>query len=256
MRCAQAQKRISLFVNDELQDSQRREIDEHLRHCAVCKKAADEYAALSRLARSGSSPVEPEGFYDNFYSEVMARASRKNKPHEKSSPRKIEWPAIRPKFAFAGIGVAVAVVIFALFSIIKNQGPRVTLEAYLMQRDFTELSRAVADDELRPKLMQDSVSVDLLIKSLKVLDKMNKGYGQVALNMTPVIAMLQQEISRTQTASAEYADRSKHKNLLQAGTFDFKTTIRALHLINRPGIKVTLVDLTKYRKYFHRHNSM
>lgn len=252
MRCSQAQKLIPLLSNNELEDSQRRKVDGHLRRCETCKRVADEYVALAHIAKIESQPVEPDGFYDNFYDEVLVRVNQRNKPPEKSSVKRFEWPALRPKLAFAGIGVAIAVVVFALFSTFKNDAPRITLETYLMQRDFAALSRAVADDRQRPELMNDSVSVDLLIKSLKVLDKMNTGYGQVALNMAPVIAMLQQEISKKQTASTEHADRSTYHKLLRAGSFDFKKTIRALHLINRPGVKVTLIDLAKYRTYFHR----
>jgi hypothetical protein len=256
MRCSRAQKLIPFFINGELQEQQRRNVDEHLRRCDACKKMADEYAALSRLAQSAPTPVEPEGFYDNFYDEVMARIDRSSKPSKRSPAKKFAWPVIRPRLAFAGIGVAIAVAVFALFSTIKNDAPRVTLETYLTQRNFTELARAIADDRQRSMLFSDSVSVDLMIASLKTLDRINAGNGQVAQYLTPVMTMLQQELSKQQAETTENAERRVGPKVLKAGmfagAFDFKKAIRALRMINRPGIKITLIDLAKYLPDFHR----
>jgi len=260
MRCYQARKLIPLFANDELQEHRRREIDEHLRRCAACKKVAGEYAALAQLAKTSSPLVEPGGFYNNFYDEVMARADQSSQPPEKSPAKRFEWPAIHPRLAFAGIGVAIAVAVFALFSIIKNEGSHVTLETYLMQRNFAKLALAVADDEQRPKLMNDSVSVDLLIEALKVMDKMNAGNGQVAQNMAPVMAMLQHELSKRIEYPADNPDARAAPRVIQAGVlggmFNFKKTIQVLRLIDRPGVKVTLIDLAKYQPNLHRQTQL
>jgi hypothetical protein len=257
MRCSRAQKLIPLFINNDLQEIQRREVDDHLHRCGACKKTAAEYAALSRLAKAGSPPIEPEGFYDSFYDEVMVRVCRRSKTSEKSFMKGFEWPALHPRLAFAGIGAAIAVVVFALFLVIKNEGSRVTLETYLMQRNFAELARAVADDEQRPLLIADSVSVDLLIKSLKILDKMNTGYGQVAQTMAPVMAMLQHDLSKRIEQSVDDPDARAAPRVIQAGVLggmsDFKKMIQALRLINRPGVKVTLIDLAKYQ---HRQTQL
>jgi hypothetical protein len=158
---------------------------------------------------------------------------------------------MRPRFAFAGIAALIAIIAFGMLIIKVNEPDRTTLEEYLLHRDFPALARAIADDRQRSKLVSDSVSVDLFIESLRVMDKMNTGYGQVAQIMAPVVAVLQQEASKRLEYSADNPGARAAPQVIQAGMpggrFDFKKTIRALRLIDRPGVKVTLIDLAKYR---------
>lgn len=252
MRCSDTRKLISFFINDELEEPRRREVEAHLDRCSSCRKAADEYASLSRLSRAMPSPAEPQEFYDHFYQEVMARARNKGAAADKTFEKKFAWPAFRPRFAFAGIGVAIAVAVIALLSTLKENGARITLESYLRQRDFTALASAMEDPKLRPHLLNDSVSVDVLAASLKSLERMNAQYGHFGRNFDQVMhLMLQEKDHKTPVPMAVRNNRGATRVFEAAmlpDRLDFKTMLRAIRLIQRPGLKVTLQDLLNSRR--------
>jgi len=256
MRCSDTRKLISFFINDELEEPRRREVETHLGRCSACRKAADEYASLSRLSRAMPSPAEPQGFYDDFHQEVLTRAWNKSAAPDKTFEKKFEWPAFHPKFALAGIGAAIAVAVIALLSTLKDNGARITLESYLKQRDFTALASAMEDPKLRPHLLNDSVSVDMLAASLKSLERMNAQHRHLGQTLGQIILIMQKELNHQPSPLISVQNNRITKKVLHAAMVPervaLKDVLRGIRMIQRPGLKVTLQGLLNSRMHFEK----
>jgi hypothetical protein len=252
MTCAKTQKFIPSFVNGEINERQRREVEEHVSACAVCRAVAAQYAELARLAHSLPQPNEPPDFYDNFLQEIMAQVSPDTQPTNEIAPRRWAWSPLRPRYALIGAGVlAVVLLIGFLFS--KSERRQKTLEAYLIQRDFPGLAQALTNPQQRPTLMNDSVAVDLLVESLELLDLIHHRHGQAGAYLAHFAATVFLEGQNMPATSAgeqnlRQAAGLRHSALL-AARFDFKTAIRKTKSLKRWTAKVTLKELVKSWTY-------
>jgi hypothetical protein len=65
-------ERLSAFLDGELEDAERREVQEHLEACPSCAEHLSDLAALDQAAR-GLGVVVPEGYFDSLPGRVRQR---------------------------------------------------------------------------------------------------------------------------------------------------------------------------------------
>jgi hypothetical protein len=135
-----------------------------------------------------------------------------------------------------------------------------TVETYLTQHNFEGLAHALADPQQKPLLLRDSVSVDLLIESLELLDLVHRRHGQVGPYLARVAAMILPEKQKPRAIPAGeqnlFETTGMHQDLLFMGKFDFKAAHREIQSLKRLSAKVTLNELAKPWTYPFRSNPL
>ncbi len=239
MKCSRARKLIPSLSNDELDASQHQDVEEHLRRCGACQKIATEFGTIAQLSRAMPLPPEPAGFYDEFLRDTMNRLSKKLAASPRYEKARSLRPPFRPRVAIAGAGIAIAVVLFALFFVdrgsVTRRDQRLTLADYLIHEEYYSLARAMQDDQERQKLLADSVSVDLAIAALKQLQKIDKRHGQVGRYITRWMIKMQDEAHDQPMAFGD----PPHYTLQE---FDFKAALRTLRKVGRFTGRITLKE--------------
>jgi len=242
MTCQQARKNIPLFSGKELPESEQNALAEHLQTCPACQALAREYRQLHEHSRDILQPDEPPGFYDQFASEVLQRLPRgKTAPaRSKTSPIRHRWNG-RPALAWAtaaGIAAALFLVLILFRADLQTFfRPRTTLQAYLQQQDFQGLARALTNDRTREALVQDSVSVDLLLQSVQELERLNRRDKAIGRFIGQSLGLAWGVLEQGPRRARAFCLQSP------AGEFNFYKAIRGLRLIGQSRKKVTLSEI-------------
>ena len=251
MNCKQARKKIPLLAGEELPAPERQALAEHLHACAACRSLAQEYQHLHERSRHILQPQEPPGFYDDFSGEVLQRL-----PHMKATPgrsqarpRQHRWNW-RPAPAWAA-AAAIAAVFFLVLILIRADlqtffRPRTTLQAYLQQQDFQGLARALADARTREALLQDSVSVDLLLQTVQELARLNRRDRRVSRYIAQSLRWSWNESPPGTAIRSLFCIQSP------TGNFSFQKTIRGLRLVGQSHKKVTLSEIAAMAERYCR----
>ena len=80
MECEKYRELISLYIDGELNESEEKELLEHIKNCPLCEKELKELTAISEMLKSAEEEELPE----NFHNEVMAKIrTRQAKPAKK-----------------------------------------------------------------------------------------------------------------------------------------------------------------------------
>jgi predicted anti-sigma-YlaC factor YlaD len=95
---AHVQERLSVYLDGELPQTERAEVDAHLRGCAACARHLEELAAVDAAARDLPVPAPP-GYFDSLPARVAARlpAPRTRRPQ----PQTWVWAAAAAALALA-----------------------------------------------------------------------------------------------------------------------------------------------------------
>jgi hypothetical protein len=204
MKCAQVKKLLPLFTSGELGPEEQRAIKEHVARCARCQKEAGEYTVLLEAAGGIGSVETPPGFHEEFLRETMNRvAGGPDRAPERGRARRV--PAAR-RWRYALAGAAVVILVAAVWIFIAvypdqsrlAQGP--SLEEYLERADFRGLSEALSHEGTRTALLEESVSVDLLIRSVERLKRTHTRRGHVRQHLARSIL----EAQGNTTASLDF----------------------------------------------------
>jgi hypothetical protein len=182
MQCKIVQKSLSHYANQELPETEREKIAAHLQSCAGCRALAAEYAQLAGLAKQLPEITPPQHVMAEVRAGVRERISGKTEvPHQKprQGNRIFSWFAT-PRYAVA-LGSAVVLLIAFLAwlgSEWETKPARRTLASYLAQRDYFALWLALKKPDEQKRLLDDSVSVDLLLQTIDRYDEIQKRYGR------------------------------------------------------------------------------
>ena len=75
MNCAQVRENISLYIDDEVDENLKQEIEEHLQNCASCVKEYDELSDVTLLLRGIPDAALPERFDGNLREAIKKEKS-------------------------------------------------------------------------------------------------------------------------------------------------------------------------------------
>ncbi|MFQ5709927.1 MAG: anti-sigma factor family protein [bacterium] len=245
MNCSNAKKELPLLAHDELESAKRDALKQHLNGCTACQSLAKQYGYLAEQVRKLPAPQESEGFYDTFFQEIMERVSKNEQrvAPEWQSKIGLGWLALKPRMAFAGVGALLVLVLSFFLSnhfYFSSKKQRTTLEAYLERSDYRGLARAMQNTKQQEKLLNDLVPVRLFIDGLRKLERLPFSQGFLARLLTESVANTL--VGRPQRRSQVFRDYFKNESL------DFKAVLKALSKIDRPGARVSVQELIKWKR--------
>lgn len=182
MQCKRVQKSLSYYVNHELPEEDREKIAAHLQFCTDCRAAAAEYAQLTELAKQMPEVSPPQHILVEVREGIRERISGKTEARHYNFPQVrgiFSWFAT-PRYAVALGSAVVLIIVFLIWfgGEWQTKQARRTLESYLMQRDYFALWHALKKPDEQIKLLNDSVSVDLLLHTIDRYDDIQKRYGR------------------------------------------------------------------------------
>lgn len=175
MNCAKARKMLPLFAGGEIDAFRRQEAERHLTQCSGCRQALTEYKALVELTRS-TSPMEiSDEIERSLVRDIINRSRDTGWGEFNSNYRNAAKKTFRLGHRLAGVTAVIAIAIIAAFIVFGtpfirgSRGPGV--EDYLLHADLRGLCNALLDEDSRERLLDESVSVDLLIQTVEKLQR-------------------------------------------------------------------------------------
>ena len=64
MECEKYRELISLYIDGELNESEEKELLEHIKNCPLCEKELKELTAISEMLKSAEEEELPENFHN------------------------------------------------------------------------------------------------------------------------------------------------------------------------------------------------
>ena len=183
-RCEEVQARASLFVDGELDASERAEIARHLDECPVCRALVHDLERLSAAAR-GLGPINPP---DHVWLEVAGQIRLDSAPPERGEARPTGRTALR---SWLGLAAALLVVTLGAYFFTRTTPPAGAPAG--ANRTTGEAVQAIADD-----LAIATQHYQRAITELNTLAKSNDSAVDPAL-----AAVLQQNLAAVDQAIAE-----------------------------------------------------
>jgi len=106
MRCREVQRKLELFVAQELAPAERERVEAHLASCARCREALERARSLEKVLVAPPVPPLPEGFAER----VVGRARNERAAVARPAPR----PELaRPAWQRIGLSVGTAAAVAA-----------------------------------------------------------------------------------------------------------------------------------------------
>jgi hypothetical protein len=251
MRCSKVEDMLPLFAGGELQDSRQREVEEHLTRCDKCRRVLSQYENLLEASRS-VPPVElPDAVQQSLIQEIMDRSremqgAEPSHHHRNSSKQRFPF-RYRLVGATAVTAVALIAVVIAISThfIGGTHGPG--LEYYLLRSDLKGLSEALKNDESRNRLLDESVSVDLLIQTVEQIQKPRTLHRHVEQHIARSLQAIKADLpagfarqtsrgSQTARSLAACADIGDERVRLE-------TILHTLRCLRRSGDRISLREI-------------
>jgi anti-sigma factor RsiW len=111
MRCAQAHKKISEWIDGELGESGLRRLEGHLRGCAACRKVRDDLAALVEEAKALATPAPSDRVWTGIRSGLAASRSRLAADPARRPGSPVRLPGYSPALRLAAAGLAAVILV-------------------------------------------------------------------------------------------------------------------------------------------------
>jgi anti-sigma factor RsiW len=70
IRCSEAEKFVSLYIDNKLEASQESDFKEHIKTCGSCRKELEEMETLANVCRSMPEIPLPEGFKTQLHEKL------------------------------------------------------------------------------------------------------------------------------------------------------------------------------------------
>jgi len=207
MECENVKKQLKAFIDDELEDSERTAVRDHLGVCRDCSIAAKQMAQLPGVLRAWKAGEPPQDLYGRLQSRLESR---------ESWWRKILTPAFVGKAALRFAEVAAIVLItLAVSRLFQKPSPArpdddlATINLYMTEHQEAVLQTASAEFT-RPQPARVTLSRDDIMYYEYIDD-----YRQIS---RPGVILRGPSSSRDADAAAPDSDISKAKalTLLQA----------------------------------------
>lgn len=250
MNCAKVKKLLPLIAGGEIAPSRRREAQRHLARCSACSRSLAEYEALLQLAH-GAPPVGiSEETGATLVRDIIdrSRGATAGGPvsHYLDTPRH----GFRIGYRLAGAAAVIAVALIAAFIAFGTHlrgGP--TVEEYLLHSDLTGLCNAIQDDGARQRLLDESVSIDLLIQTVETLQRNRIFHSRIENRISESIRELKIETAPKSGAGPPERSHATSALLTCAKTdgesIRLENMIRALRCLRRSGERVTVREILR-----------
>jgi len=115
MNCSELETRIDAFVDGELDEGSRADVQRHLERCADCRAAVDELRALLQSARELPRAVEPPR---DLFPELREALP----PREASAPGRVAGPQSRAWLGWAGLAASLLILLTAAVLYVGRDG--------------------------------------------------------------------------------------------------------------------------------------
>lgn len=253
MRCSKAEKMLTLLAGGELESFRRSEIEKHLSECENCRRIFSQYKRLLELTHNVPPVQIPDALNKIYVNEIMDRTldtQRAGQIHRQPLPPTKRFPFRRRMVGAAAAIAIAAIAAFIAIGIDFLRAPRgAGVEDYLVRSDLVGLSKALKNDDFRHRILDEPVSVDLLIQTVEELQKPRALHGRVeqyvARSLLEMKTFLQAlPASRTNsglhTASlfATCAD-------IDAEELRLEKILRTLRCLRRCGERITVRELLR-----------
>lgn len=122
MKCQLIQKNIDRWLDGNLQEPLKREVELHVKVCFFCKKELETTETLQKILRTPSATIEPSSDFDAiFWNKVYERSK---KPWFSKLLTNLEWTIPIPNLSQAFATLAIAFLVGSaggLFSVLNTQ---------------------------------------------------------------------------------------------------------------------------------------
>lgn len=108
MRCAKARKRISEYVDGDLDSRKRTKLERHLDECSRCQELLKDFQDMALKAKGLDQPVPS----DSVWNKIQARMESGQQTVITPAPPRRTWLTV-PKFQFAVAAAALSLVVIA-----------------------------------------------------------------------------------------------------------------------------------------------
>ncbi|MEW5807620.1 MAG: zf-HC2 domain-containing protein [Acidobacteriota bacterium] len=76
MDCVKAEDQLSAYIDGELSDRERMELESHLQTCKNCRKELEEHMKIKKISSSIKFAEPPKEMMDNYWTSISAGISR------------------------------------------------------------------------------------------------------------------------------------------------------------------------------------
>ncbi len=253
MRCSKAEEMLPLLAGGELESFRRSEIEKHLSECEKCRRVFSQYKRLLDLTHSAPPVQIPDALNKTCVRSIMDRARdthRAGQMYRPPHPQRRRFP-FRHRMVGAAAAIAIAAIAaFIAIGIDFLRTPRsVGVEDYLLRSDLVGLSKALKNEDFRSRILDEPVSVDLLIRAVEELQKPRALHGRVEQYVARSLLEMKTFLH---APPASQANSGLHTASLFATCADIdaeelrlEKILRTLRCLRRCGERVTVRELLR-----------
>lgn len=194
MNCNELRDNLSLYIDDELSEEEKRLMDEHLKNCPECSKELEEYKKVIRILNELPDEEPPEGYCKRLHAKLLNTASEKldaKEEKEETEISNVTDMSVKRKYnkfrwvKYGGLAAAFALVVLVYG--ITNNGFRMGTSSNKMDYDMAaEESPAEMPQSapMEPAMPQDA---DRGSYEYSMADEKEKVAGEIATTEEPKV---------------------------------------------------------------------
>jgi hypothetical protein len=253
MKCTSARKLLPLLAGGELETFRREEIEQHLSLCTKCRQEYGEYQTLLELSHSVPPLDVPDEFRGSLVRTIMDQRDETHKSRFTFRNREDSVRRFRFRDRMAAVTAVTAVALIATFVALGihffrgSLGPGV--EDYLLRSDLKGLSSALMEETSRERLLDQSISIDLLIQTVENLQRNRTFHERIELH----IAKSLREIKNTMQEDPGKRTLGGSRSVLSPITYvsagsdgnRFENILRTLRHLRRSDDRVTVREILR-----------
>jgi len=161
MRCAKTKKILSDYLDDNLSNRRRRQLEAHLRDCSDCEAELAQLRSLSAMLQKAGKVEVPEEYWDNYWHRLSVKLppikARANWRQRLFRPFRKPIPAVYVLLAALFVGLAVFFSDFYLDSR-KTESPKVAIapgDSYYSAGHASRATTPAKPEPLKEELVED-----------------------------------------------------------------------------------------------------
>lgn len=189
--CQNFEPLLSLFSNNELNVEQQEAVAVHLANCVTCQLKVDGYKQITTQLSGLKTPVLSERLFTDFQQGVLEKIAHSSRPPVQA------FGFIATIYAFYRrqrlvVAMAALIMIIALPRLLTRYfhsalPESTTLTQLLEKRDWVSLYYTMLNSDLRAKLLNEPVPVNLLHAALKELASIQRGNPKLRAGLQQVL---------------------------------------------------------------------
>jgi len=117
MKCEELKKKLSLFMDHELNDKDRKIVEAHLLQCSACQKEVKRLESLNRIGKAEIFDEPGSEYWEELTGNIMNKIhpAEKKQPHWRDILDKLGSVVLPEKLNYRIVGLAAATVILIFF---------------------------------------------------------------------------------------------------------------------------------------------